>query len=182
MIRRTTSCHSCVPLQPSLRPANFGFWDRTGFSAAMPCYGKPTVATRFKPGQSGNPRGRPRGAKKKTLPHLAEERLKTLVIEEAYRTIPIIERGQCINVPMIQAVFRSLAMNAVKGNNRSAQIFSTLVSTTEAANRKLAADVFGNFFGYRQKWQAEIARCKRLGLKELNPIPHPDDIILDTKP
>jgi hypothetical protein len=39
-------------------------------------YAKPPVKTRFAPGQSGNPRGRPKGSKnRKGLPSLNEERL-----------------------------------------------------------------------------------------------------------
>jgi hypothetical protein len=45
-------------------------------------YGKPPVATRFEHGRSGNPRGRPRGARN-SLPALKEEQLKTIILEEA---------------------------------------------------------------------------------------------------
>jgi hypothetical protein len=66
-------------------------------------YGKPPVATRFKPGKSGNPEGRPKGSKN-TVPSLSEERIKKLIIEEAYRTIPIVEKGRRVSIPMITAV------------------------------------------------------------------------------
>jgi hypothetical protein len=41
-------------------------------------YAKPPARTRFKPGQSGNPKGRPRGSKN-ARPSLSEERIKTLI-------------------------------------------------------------------------------------------------------
>jgi hypothetical protein len=44
-------------------------------------YAKPPLETRFKKGQSGNPRGRPRGTRNK-LPALNEERLKAIVLQE----------------------------------------------------------------------------------------------------
>lgn len=77
-------------------------------------YGKPSAETRFKPGQSGNPRGRPKGARNK-LPALNEERLKSIILEEAYRAIRINDGDRQIKVPMAQAIVRAVAVNAVKG-------------------------------------------------------------------
>ena len=50
-------------------------------------YGKPPIETRFKSGQSGNPRGRPKGAKNKTsrIPAKNEERLKKVLLAQLSR-------------------------------------------------------------------------------------------------
>lgn len=45
-------------------------------------YAKPPHHGRFKPGQSGNPKGRPRGAKN-LRPTSNEERLKGIILDEA---------------------------------------------------------------------------------------------------
>lgn len=48
-------------------------------------YGKPPVATRFVRGKSGNPKGRPKGSSNKPkLPALNEERMKTILLQEAW--------------------------------------------------------------------------------------------------
>jgi len=38
-----------------------------------------------------------------------------------------------------------------------------------------------NAFEYKQKWTAEIERCKRAGLLVPTPIPNPDDVIIDMR-
>jgi hypothetical protein len=55
-------------------------------------YDRPPARTQFKPGQSGNPQGRPRGSRN-TRPTLSEERIKSLIIDEAYRTARARDRG-----------------------------------------------------------------------------------------
>ena len=104
-------------------------------------YAKPPVQSRFGKGQSGNPRGRPREAKNK-LPRLHEERLKTIIMEEAYRTINVREGERNVSIPMVKAVVRGLAVSAAKGSNRAAHLFTQLVKIVEQENRDLHFSFF----------------------------------------
>ena len=143
-------------------------------------FAKPPVTTRFKPGTSGNPNGRPKGSKN-AMPSLAEERIKKLIMEEAYRTIPILEKGRRVSIPMITAVLRAVATNAAKGNNRAAILFTTLVSKTESENKKLASEAFVSALDYKELWTKELKRRTRLGISLPDPVPHPDDIVIDAR-
>ncbi len=70
-------------------------------------YGKPPVHSRFPRGRSGNPRGRPKGARNRdTIPGLREEKLKTLILEEAYRPVTVNDPGGKLTIPMAQALAR----------------------------------------------------------------------------
>ena len=89
-------------------------------------YGKPPKHSRFQPGQSGNPRGRPRGSKNKRYV-FGLERLKSIVLEEAYREIPVADGGTTMKVPIAQAIVRTMAVKAAKGDHRSQRLFSEML-------------------------------------------------------
>lgn len=143
-------------------------------------YGKPPTETRFRPGESGNPRGRPKGAKNK-IPGLNEERLKRIVLEEAYRTIKVRDGDRSVTVPIAQAVVRSLAVNAARGQHRAQRLFAEILSATETANRRLHDEGLATAINYKIGWERELERRKRLGIEAPDPIPHPDDLEIDLR-
>lgn len=143
-------------------------------------YAKPPAATRFKPGQSGNPRGRPKGSKNK-LPYLNEERLKTIVQMEAYRDIKINDGKRQVTIPMAQAVIRSLAVGAAKGQQRSQRLFTELLMVTERENHAQHSAYLDTVIEYKIGWEQELDRRKRLGIEADDPVPHPDDIVFEPK-
>lgn len=144
-------------------------------------YAKPPVETRFKPGQSGNPSGRPRGAKKKpAVPSLNEERLKSIILEEAYRTISINDVHGQVSIPMAQAIVRSLAVNAAKGNPRAQRLFTELLAATERDNKRLHDEWLQTAIEYKVDWERELERRQRHGITDAPPpLPHPDHVIID---
>ena len=72
-------------------------------------YGKPPVNTRFKPGQSGNLKGRPRGSKG----------FNALMRRALSETIPVREDGQLRQMTRHEVIIKSWIARALKGDARS---------------------------------------------------------------
>ncbi len=80
-------------------------------------YKKPPKHTQYKPGWSGNAKGRPKGSKN----------LKTDLIEEMSERIPISEDGKQRKVSKQRALLKTLTVKALKGDQRSASILLNLI-------------------------------------------------------
>ena len=80
-------------------------------------YGRPPVGTRFKPGQSGNPTGRPKG----TL------NLRTDLREELTERIRLREGDRDLKVSKQRAMLKALVAKALKGDARAANVLLGLV-------------------------------------------------------
>jgi hypothetical protein len=80
-------------------------------TAASPVgYASPPVHSRFCPGVSGNPRGRPKGSRN----------LDTLIDEEMHQQITIREQGVERKVSKAHAVIKALFAKAIGGDIRAA--------------------------------------------------------------
>ena len=84
-------------------------------------YGKPPLHTRFKQGQSGNPKGRPRGAK--NLASLLNEALNELVL--------VAEDGGRKRISKRKAAFKQLVNEAAKGNWRALKLLVDILQDVE---------------------------------------------------
>ena len=73
-------------------------------------YKKPPVHTRFKPGESGNLGGRPKGSKN----------LRTDLLEELAETKRILEGGRERRISKQRALIKTQVARAIKGNDRAA--------------------------------------------------------------
>ena len=130
--------------------------------------------------RGSSPNGRPRGAKSKPKPlDPALQPTDGLILEEAYRPVSIREGEKVIELPAIQAAVRALAISAMKGSRLSQRALSELVLQVEERKASERLMMMENAFEYKQKWTAELDRRRRTGSSEPDPIPHPDDIIIN---
>jgi hypothetical protein len=92
------------------------------FSGEKVGYRNPPRANTWKPGQSGNPTGRPKGSKNES----------TVVRELMTRRIETRVAGRSKKITVLEAIFLKIAEDALKGNTKSASFllnrFAALVS------------------------------------------------------
>lgn len=88
-------------------------------------YGKPPRHTQFKPGQSGNPRGRAAGSKN----------LKTLIERELDTKVTVREAGRPVTLTKRQLIVKQLIKKAIEGDHRSQQTLLKLDQELAASQR-----------------------------------------------
>src|SRR5690348_9421829 len=92
---------------------------------------RPPIEHRFRPGQSGNPAGRPkRGATG------ACEPTKRVMLDEAYRMVTVKIGGENVEMPMNEAVFRALGEAALAGSRVAQRQWTRMVREAEAEQRR----------------------------------------------
>lgn len=90
-------------------------------------YKQPPVRTQFEKGKSGNPKGRPKGAKNA----VTEDSLAAIIYSEAYRRVTLTHGDETLTLPITRAAFRSLTQKAAKGDVTAMKLFFEMVEKAE---------------------------------------------------
>ena len=89
-------------------------------------YGRPPEHTRFKPGRSGNPKGRPK----------RHRNLRTIVEDILNEQIRIREGERTRDMPRLEALVRTTLNRALKGDPRAVNALLALIRTTGLAGEE----------------------------------------------
>jgi hypothetical protein len=151
-------------------------------------YRVPPAKFHYPRGTSGNLKGRP--PKERALaptkfagqPGIGfESRIKAIAIQEAYRIITVREGERTERVPVIQAILRKVAVNAANGNTRAQRIYLDLVIGAETERSAAAAELLRAAVEGKEYWADIFAEYDRRGIERPDPVPHPDDVVIDYK-
>ena len=142
-------------------------------------YAEPPVQHQFKPGVSGNLRGRPK--KRRQPGRRADATVADLVITEAYRPITIRENDEPVTLPLIQAVVRSLGVAAVKGSHHAQLAITALVQAAEERRNNDKQSLYQAVVEYKLSWAEIFEQCDRDGVPRPDPLPHPDDLAFSAR-
>ena len=116
-------------------------------------YGKPPVHTRFKPGQSGNPRGRRKG----------QRNVHTVVDEALSQRITIREGNRTRSVTKLDAVIVTMVNAALKGDAKAqASLMAMMIARHD--RRTAAGDQPGALHDRRSKPDRGLPSTPRVSL------------------
>jgi hypothetical protein len=93
--------------------------------------GKPPRETQFKKGQSGNPKGRPKGSKE----------IGTLLEQELDRTIEVNQHGRTIKLTRRQVIVRRIIEKAMLGDPKAIATCLTIESSKAEKGKNAGATI-----------------------------------------
>ena len=115
-------------------------------------YGKPPRHTRFMPGRSGNPRGRPSGSKN----------LKTLLSDALNELVVVAENGGRRKISKREAIIKQLVNRSAQGDWRAAKLLLDILQDIERQTEPQTPD---SSFGSADEKVIEQLKARLRGKK-----------------
>lgn len=138
-------------------------------------YGKPPREHRFRKGTSGNPAGRPRGAKNIVLKRSLNPYLDAF-LRETDRIVPLRDGGQLVELSVFEAAVRKLGVKAINGDLRALKLLIEERKLAEQAHLEDMASQIQVVERYKAEWGPRFEEARKKGLPEPKQLPHPDHV------
>lgn len=133
-------------------------------------YGKPPVSGRFVKGVSGNPRGRPK--KDQAPSYSVDTSLRDRFLEEAQRSVTVLEGGAPIEMTAVSAVMRAELIAAQKGNSHAQR---SILKRAERYGKERAEEIERE----HATWRKYIEMYSAPGKEVPKGLLYPEDVVIE---
>ncbi len=132
-------------------------------------YGRPPKSTRFKKGQSGNPKGRPKGAKN----------LASIVAQVCRERVRVKGENGIFYMTKLEAIMKQLTNQAALGDIRATRMFLAMFSMFPEIKEPEPedSDIYIQFFGVKDgkpTGMGDDEEVVTMPLEEFEKMPHSD--------
>lgn len=138
-------------------------------------YKRPPKQNQFKKGQSGNPKGRPRGAASGL--RLSDDPMLMAAYTAMKKTVAVRDGSSISHLSIPDALFQAALRDALKGNARSWGLASDHIRTASLVRAREIKETQDIWRRYKQSYPKLLADAERDG--QPPPLPHADDVVFD---
>lgn len=124
-------------------------------------YKVPPVPFRFKPGQTGNPGGRPLGSKNK-LPAFGRENLKGSLRQELSKLVTVLNGERKDVMSGFPAIFRIMIDKALSGDVRAATLLISMEQEFESKEKEFYERFSTRAMIFIRLWEEEVKKAKSI--------------------
>ena len=141
-------------------------------------YRNPPEEYRWRPGQSGNPAGRPPGSKNRPK-EPSQEDYRNVIVEEGRRLMVISDASGPLTLTTAQAIRRKRGIVALKGSVRAMGDYLESYDKAEKELRREREALVLKVGELKVDWHQTVESYKKRGLKPPKPLVDPDDVTVD---
>lgn len=107
--------------------------------------------------------------------------LERAVLDEGRRRVPVRDGGETVEMSVNEIVTRKTAETAAKGSPHAQRTWLNATAEAAAREAEIKEENAGFWRMYQRTWRRAIAEAKKAGLPLPEPVPHPDDIVIDAR-
>jgi hypothetical protein len=138
-------------------------------------YGRPPKAYRFKKGQTGNPSGSSRKARKRQQRQVLS--FDDVVLDDARKPVRIREGNRTSTISLREALLQKQYAMGLNGNRLALKFSIDKIAEAEQNKREQILDLYEAAYDYKLDYPARAKYCRGHGLAP--PLPHTEDVELD---